>query len=231
VDCETVTIQTQPLRGARLWRSWLAWVTLGEVSGFAVPALVGASVVTAPVAVQVPALLAAGVVEGAVLGLAQARVLRRVLPVVSPSRWTAATAAGAGVAWSAGLTPGYAWDRAADLPPAVQVVGGVGLGSVLLLSLGVAQWLVLRRGLPRAGWWVPATALAWLAGLAGFMAVSTPLWRPGQSWPVVVAVAVLAGTLMAAVLAAISGAALARMLAGHPVPEPDGSRRDIRTAV
>lgn len=227
-----MTTSTQPLRGARLWRSWLAWVTLGEIAGFAVPALVGASAVAAPIAVQVPALLVAGAVEGAVLGVAQARVLRRALPAVSPPEWTAATAAGAGVAWSAGLTPGYAWDRVADLPPAVQVVAGFGLGSVLLLSIGVAQWLVLRRVLARAGWWVPATAVAWLAGLAGFMAVSTPLWRPGQPWPVVVAVGVLAGTVMAAVMAAITGAALARMLVGHPAPaEPDGSRRDMRTAV
>ncbi len=226
-----MTNPTQPLRGARLWRSWLAWVTLGEVSGFAVPALVGATVVTAPVAVQVPALLAAGVVEGAVLGLAQSRVLRRALPAVSPSRWTGATAAGAGVAWLAGLSPGYAWDRIAELPPALQVVGGFGLGWVLLLSIGVAQWLVLRRVLARSGWWVPATAVAWLAGLAGFVAVSTPLWRPGQTWPVVAAVGVLAGTVMAAGMAAITGAALVRMLAGHPVPELDGSRRDMRTAV
>lgn len=227
-----MTTSTYPLRGARLWRSWLAWVTLGEVSGFTVPALVGASVVTAPVAVQVPALLAAGAVEGAVLGLAQSRVLRQALPAVSPPSWTAATAAGASVAWLAGLTPGYAWDRVADLPSAVQVAGGFGLGSVLLLSIGVAQWLVLRRALPRAGWWVPATAVAWLAGLAGFMAVSTPLWRPGQPWPVVAAVGVLAGTVMAAVMAAVTGAALVRMLRGHPAPaEPAGSRRDMRTAV
>ncbi len=226
-----MTNSTQPLRGARLWRSWLAWVTLGEVSGFAVPALVGASVVTAPVAVQVPALLAAGAAEGAILGLAQSRVLRRALPAVSPPKWTAATVAGAGAAWLAGLTPGYVWDRVVDLPPAVQVVGGFGLGCVLLLSIGVTQWLVLRRVLAGAGWWVPATAVAWLAGLAGFMAVSTPLWRPGQPWPAVVAVGVLAGTVMATVMAAITGAALVRMLAGHPAPEPDGSRRDIRTAV
>jgi hypothetical protein len=221
----------QPRLGGRLWRSWLAWATLGEVAGFAVPALVGAAVVSAPVAVQVPALLAAGAVEGAVLGLAQSRVLRRAVPAVSPLRWTLATAAGATVAWLAGLTPGYLWSRVADLPWPAQLAGGAGLGVVLLLSIGVAQWLVLRRALPRAGRWVPGTVAAWLAGLAAFAAVSTPLWQPGQPWAVVAAIGVLAGAVMAAVVAAITGAVLVRMLAGHPAGEREGSRRDMRTAV
>lgn len=214
-----------------LWGAWLAWVTAGEIVGFTLPALVGSAVATAPVAVQFPAFLVAGAAEGAVLGYAQSRVLCRALPV-SARHWIVATSLGATVAWLAGLTPGYTWSRFADASWLVLLAGGLVLGGVLLFAIGVAQWLVLRHVLPRAGWWVPATAVAWLAGLSGFAAVSTPLWRPGQSWPLVAAVGVLAGTVMAAVMAVVTGAALVRLVGGQPaVPERDGSRRDIRTAV
>ena len=42
-----------------------------------------------------------------------------------------------------------------DALPAA-AVGGVLAGAVI----GVGQWLVLRHRLPRAGWWLPATAVA-----------------------------------------------------------------------
>jgi hypothetical protein len=34
--------------------------------------------------------------------------------------------------------------------------------------LGIAQWLVLRRHLPNAGWWIPANMIGW--GVVGFTA-------------------------------------------------------------
>ena len=61
------------------------------------------------------------------------------------------------------------------------VVFGVGminadLGWVLGVALfgtmvGVLQWLVLRRQVPRAGWWVLASTVGWVAGmpLGGFL--------------------------------------------------------------
>jgi hypothetical protein len=36
-----------------------------------------------------------------------------------------------------------------------------GMGLILGTILGVPQWLALRRHVPKAGWWVPANALAW----------------------------------------------------------------------
>jgi hypothetical protein len=55
------------------------------------------------------------------------------------------------------------------------------MGTVLLLcSMGTAQWLVLRRIEVDAPWWIGVTAAAWVAGLAVFLAVATPLWREGQ---------------------------------------------------
>jgi hypothetical protein len=42
--------------------------------------------------------------------------------------------------------------------------------------------------------------------------VSTPLWRPGQSGVVIAAIGVLAGALMAATFAAVTGWGLVRLL-------------------
>ena len=50
------------------------------------------------------------------------------------------------------------------------IAGAVGLGPVLLCSLGAAQWVVLRRHVPGAGHWVWMSAAAWLAGLTVVMA-------------------------------------------------------------
>ena len=41
---------------------------------------------------------------------------------------------------------------------------GWGLMAVLGAFVGAAQWLVLRRRVPRAGWWIPATAAGLWAG-------------------------------------------------------------------
>jgi hypothetical protein len=42
---------------------------------------------------------------------------------------------------------------------------------VLGLSIGAGQWLLLRRRLPRAGWWVGVTVLGW--GLLGLITGDT----------------------------------------------------------
>ncbi len=57
------------------------------------------------------------------------------------------------------------------------------------------------------------TALAWLLGLGVFLAVATPLWRPGQPVPVAVAVGLVAGALMAVVMASVTGLGLVHLLA------------------
>jgi hypothetical protein len=79
---------------------WIGVVSLGETVGFAVPAVVGATAGASPL--FVPLLLAAGAVEGAILGGAQALVIRRLLPAVRPARWILLTA-GAAVGVIAGL--------------------------------------------------------------------------------------------------------------------------------
>jgi hypothetical protein len=192
-----------------LLAQWIAWVTVGETLGFAVPAAVGAATVSAPTALGIAALLAAGAVEGAVLGAAQAHVLRRALPGLPSGRWTVRTSAAAVLAYALGLAPstvGGAW------PQPVLIVFAVAVGIALLLSIGTAQWTVLRGHVPKAARWIVITAGAWLAGLAVFFVVAPPLWQPGQPLPLVILIGVVAGLLMAATVAAVTGVGLLRLL-------------------
>ncbi|MEO3863564.1 hypothetical protein [Acrocarpospora sp. B8E8] len=201
-----------------LWRRWFGAVTLGELAGFAVPALVAASVAAAgPELLRALLIVAAGIVEGSVLGLAQAYALRTALPWVPTATWAGATAGGAAVAWSIGAIPivlgGF------DQPPMVLVL----LGAVMLVAMGGLQWRVLASRLPGTAWWIAATAGAWLVALAVFAAVTTPLWREGQPVWLVAAIGVLGGAVMAVTVAALTGLAFVRLAkselnAGPEVP-------------
>lgn len=201
-----------PLRGRALFRTWFPLVTFAEFLGFAVPAGVGALTADKAAALVVPALLAAGAVEGAVLGWGQATVLRRALLGVSRSRWVAATSGAAVVAYSAGLAPSTWAAGMATWHPVPLVVASAALGCVLLGSIGAAQWLVLRGHVPRAGRWIVTTAVAWLLGLAVFLGFTMPLWQPGQALAITVAIGVVGGLLMAATTAAVTGYVLRRLL-------------------
>ena len=85
-------------------------------------------------------------------GLLQYLLLRHYLPRIG--RWIAATALG----WLLGIAVvylGYAiWPVALN---ANSVWSSMLIGAVT----GLAQWLVLRRWVPRAGWWVLASVLGW----------------------------------------------------------------------
>ncbi|GGN50523.1 hypothetical protein FHR83_009237 [Actinoplanes campanulatus] len=115
------------------------------------------------------------------------------------------TAAAAVLAYAIGLLPSSAtgvWQR---WPAAVQASVGVVLGLVLLNSIGVAQWTVLRRLVPQAARWIGWSAVGWLAGLTVFLLFTMPLWHPGQDLAVTIAIGVAGAVLMAATMAAITG--------------------------
>src|SRR3954447_15721307 len=102
--------------------------------------------------------------------------------------------------------------RLSALPVAVLIAGGAVGGACLLATIGTAQWLVLRTVRPRSAWWIATTAGAWAAGLLAFAAVATPLWQPGQVLPLVIAIGVLGGLVMAATVAGLTGAAAVRLV-------------------
>jgi hypothetical protein len=137
-------------------------------------------------------------------------VLKQEVIAFPSGRWTAATAIAAGLAWAIGMTPstlgGFTEDH-----PGVIIAGAVVFAPILLNSIGVAQWWVLRAHIAGAGWWVPANAVGWLAGLpAVFIAM---MLVPSDAGVGVRAAAAVAGAVtMGAIVAVITGFALSRLL-------------------
>lgn len=195
-----------------LFRAWLVWVTVGESVGFLAPVLAQLTATALNPAATTAALVATGAVEGAVLGWSQTRVLKRRIPALSAPRWIGGTAAAASLAWFIGLLPGGDPEVWQGWPLGAQIAAGALAGTVLLCSIGFAQWLELRRHVPRSGSWVAGSAAAWCLGLAVFFGVATPLWQPGQPLPLVVLIGALAGVLMAVSMAAVTGLVLVRLL-------------------
>lgn len=188
-----------------LLRRWLVVVTAGEVAGFALPAVVGPLTSDQPAAVSYPALVAAGVVEGAVLGWAQWSVARRRLTGLSRRRWVSLTSFGAAFAYAIALLAPIFWDVLSAWPIGAQIGVFGSSGMLLLLSIGTAQWLELRRHVAHAWRWIAVTALAWCLALAVFFAIATPLWHEGQALWATLVIGVGAGLVMAFTMAAVTG--------------------------
>lgn len=196
-------------RTGRLLR-WVLVVTLGEAIGFMVPAVVGAGMSAASWA-PLPILIAmvlAGAVEGAVLGAAQADCLYRwrVLPL--RRWWIAATSLGAAVAWSLGMLP----STLGDVNRTVGTVVLVGIGGLILLSsLPLAQYFVLRDHVRRPLLWIPVNMVAWLLGI---MWTLLPSPWVDQSMPTgtLILIYCIAGICMAATVALITGLGMIRLL-------------------
>lgn len=193
---------------------WVATVTAAELLGFLVPVTIGVATASLPWPVSVPLVLAAGAVEGTVLGAGQALVLRRALPALRVGRWIGLTALGAVLAYAL-AAPGT-WMGAFDtLPAPTRIALTVASALALLAALGGAQWVELRRSVPRAWTWILWVALGWLLALGAFLGIATPLWQPGQPVGVALLIGVLAGVVMAVVQAVVTGAGMRHILAVH----------------
>jgi hypothetical protein len=116
-------------------------------------------------------------VEGVTVGISQWLVLRHYIQKIGWIAWAGATALGAGIAWTLGMIPSLlinfgdtasanVGDASAAGPNGFVLYGlAAALGLVLGPMLGIPQWLVLRRYVPRAGWWVGANSVAWAVGM------------------------------------------------------------------
>jgi hypothetical protein len=170
------------LLGLALWKArlhreprhrWLLGVTTAEALGFLAPMLAGLFATRAEwsAPARAVAVIAAGALEGLVLGAAQAWAM----PVpVRRLRYAGWTALGAAVPWAIAMTLVAA---AGALPTATAVA----LAIVALASIGGAQWLELRRYTRHAWTWIAWTALAWTIALPAsfapgpFVDETTPL--------------------------------------------------------
>ena len=118
-------------------------------------------------------MIAAGTLEGVIVGSAQWLVLRRRLRRLSRQEWITATAIGAFPAWAIGMAPSTLMalsQNAGSSPPpemndavkyALAAVMGLALGPIL----GIPQWRALRRYVAGASLWVWANVAAWAVGL------------------------------------------------------------------
>jgi hypothetical protein len=122
-----------------LWFQWVLATTLGWVLGWA---LVGQLAI------------------GGAVGIGQWLVLRRLGP--HTVWWIFASTLG----WLAGwllVVSGFI------VPPDGTGLTTVISGAVLGTAMGLAQWLVLRRWVHDAGWWVFASVVAWTVALTGLL--------------------------------------------------------------
>ena len=211
------------------WKLWLRWVAanaLAEMLGlggtFAVIVFFFTSLGERPgvgvVLLSFLVAVASGAIEATLVGLGQWWAMHPWFPSITRRAWWLATLAGALVAYVLGYLPstlmslGEQSTQAAALEPPQWVVLllAAGLGLVGGAVLSFAQWLVLRKQVPGAGWWLPANMLAWLIGMPlifwGIDAGQKGL-PPGQALLLLVGVLLLTG----AVVGAVHGAFLVRL--------------------
>jgi Ca2+-transporting ATPase len=211
-----------------LRRRWTAAFLAGELVGFAPPALTGATLaaVGAPDVALVLALTLAGAGEGAVIGYAQARVLATYAPAVDGRRWISATAAAAACAWFVGMGGGaLLGSRVA--PAALLVPLLVPAWAGALAGMGYAQWLVLRRAVPRSARWVPVTASAWLAGVMIPVVALSVVPNGLPSW-VHAVVGVAAAVAMGLTVGTLTGRTLAALVAPVASVAPVAPARTVQ---
>ena len=90
------------------------------------------------------------VIAGVLIGIFQCLVLQG--RIARPWRWIVATSIG----WIAGYFLTFFL-----LPQELEALTGMTIG----LTTGIAQWLILRRELHWAGWWVIFSMIGWITGL------------------------------------------------------------------
>ena len=208
-----------------LWCRWVAANLVGELIGLGLVGVIGYLVIygfgepesTGYVLSFAVLVVGLGALEGVIVGSAQAIVLRRRLPRLRT--WVAATAVGAVIAWTLGMLPGTLMSLQEPAPPAassgpsdtLQLVLAIPMGLVGGVILGFPQWLILKRYIPRAGWWVGANALAWACGMPlVFFVASASATEDLRSAALTATIGLAA---VGALVGGIHGAFLVRLLA------------------
>jgi hypothetical protein len=212
------------MKSGQLWWRWVGANAVGELAGLGLVAAIGASIVTQIGEPQdmgailgfAALFVALGLLEGLIVGAAQAQVLRAFF---QRRAWIAATVLGAALAWTLGMIPSTAMALAAgpaaeaqmaEPPALVQLALAVGLGAVAGAVLALPQWRLMRRTVGDAGSWIAANALGWMGGMPIiFAGIDFAMGAEG-----IARMLIGGGTLLAAgaVVGAIEGVFLVRLL-------------------
>ena len=216
-----------------LYRRWVTAKTVAELLGLGATGLLIA--LLAPRLETMSPLLLAGlmvvsgiVLEGVLVGALQGRVLKSALPKLSAKHWIGFTALGAGVAWLLGVVPSTLLTFEAEVgtaPPEPSTFLVLALAALMGLALGpvlaTPQWVVLRRHVNRALWWIPANALAWALGMVIiFAGIDLMMATPSLILRALLGVSTL--TLTGAGVGAVHGLVLLRLLKRPPPPPSFG---------
>lgn len=164
-----------------VWRHWIVANAIGETIGLGAAAFVGiwfgsnmqANQTTFSIIFVGIAMVVAGAFEGFVVGIFQSFVLDNAIEKFSKRAWVYASVLGAFIAWALGGAPSVYMslqEQAKTVPPpeisdAAMYGMATMMGLALGFTLGVPQWIVLRRYLERTWWWMPANSLAWAIGM------------------------------------------------------------------
>jgi serine/threonine-protein kinase len=146
------------------WGFWFLWVLATFVATVIIQAVFGISD-------NIGGFVLAGAIGGAVIGFAQWLVLRQ--QIDNAGWWILATLAGRAIGWAAD------WVTFSVVLRTITIMGVAERNTSIILAdtastivsgalIGVAQWLVLRQQVHRAGWWVPATSASRMMGLTIF---------------------------------------------------------------
>jgi hypothetical protein len=206
-----------------LWSRWVLANALGELMGLGATFAIGAGLLSGlqdlpgigGALLSAALMMATGVVEGVIVGLAQWSVLRQAIQAIGHRLWIKATVLAALIAWLFGSIPimlaslssGPAPATAQEPRQTLVLLLASGMGLVAGLILSAAQWAVLRRHVARAWRWLPANAVAWAAGMPLIFA-AVDLAQLGGSLLAGIAIMAAAITLAGAVVGAIHGVAL-----------------------
>lgn len=129
--------------------------------------------------IELSIVVAGGVVEGAALGVLQARALGAAAGPGRRRAWAAITVLVAGLAW-AGAAVTTRQEGGAVPPTLLLVLGAAGLGGLTGALLGAAQAPVLRGLVVRHRRWVLVSALAWSPTMVVIFAGAS---LPAEHWP------------------------------------------------
>jgi hypothetical protein len=221
---------------AAFYRRWIFANGWAEAAGlgttFALGRLLaplheGVTGVLAIVGTAVIAVILGTLLEGVLVGFAQETVLRRRLFRLRLRAWIWATAIGAGLAWALGMIPSTviallsqdstAASASVEPPVAFQYGLAAVLGLVAGPVLGLAQWVVLRRLVQRAGLWLWANAVAWAVGMPLiFLGMDLVPWNGHPAAMTLAIYAVCGATGL--VVGAIHGQFLMNLLRQSPSP-------------
>jgi hypothetical protein len=212
-----------PRRPVGLWLRWVLANSIAETVGLGAAFGIGAIVfpylsapgLLAALTTVAVAVLAGTLIEGTVVGMAQWLVLRGPFPGMKWWAWVLATAAGAFVAWTLGMLPTTLMSAGAETggsaPPEPSETMVYGLAALMGLAagtiLGTPQWLVLRRYVRRAAWWIGANALAWMPGMVLAFVAADFIFSAGSGVSTVVLAVVTLATI-GGIVGAIHGLVL-----------------------